>query len=80
MKKGKCAKCGGILLLKKIDYDKKVGEKRMLFENVPTLVCSSCDEIWLDGKIVEKMERVFQKGVKPTRWISIPVWSFPKAA
>ena len=55
-------------------------EKRMLFENVPTLVCSACDEIWLDGKVLEKMEKVFQKGAKPTHWISIPVWSFPKAA
>ena len=80
MKKERCANCCGILVLQKVNYEKKVGEKRVLFEEVPALVCSSCDEIWIEGKVAEKMERIFQKGSKPVRWIKIPIWSFPKAA
>lgn len=80
MKREQCAYCGGTLLHKKIVYDKKVGEKHLLFEEVPASVCSDCDAVWIDGKIAEKMEQIFNNGQKPTRWAKIPVWSFPKAA
>lgn len=80
MKKEKCTNCGGFLLPKKVDYDKKVGGKRVLFEEVPALVCTSCDEIWIEGKVAEKMERLFLEGKKPTRWIKVPIWSLAKAA
>lgn len=80
MKKERCANCGGILLFQKVEYDKKIGDKRILFEDVPALVCSSCEEVWIDGKVAEKMEKIFQKGNRPTRWIKIPIWSFSKAA
>ena len=80
MKKENCANCDGTLVRRKIEYDKKIGEKRVLFEDVPALVCSSCDEVWFDGKVAEKMERLFQKGIKPTRWVKVPIWSFSRAA
>lgn len=80
MKKEKCANCGSLLVPQRINYDKKIGDKRVLFEDVPALVCSSCDEVWIEGKVVEKMERLLQKGTKPTRWVKIPIWSLAKAA
>ena len=64
----------------KISYDKKVGRRMLGFENVPALVCSACDEVWLDGKIAEKMEKIARKGSKPTRWIKVPIWSLSHAA
>ena len=80
MKTKKCAACGGVLVGKKVEYEKCVGTKRMFFENVPASVCVSCDEIWLEGKVAEKIEKVFQKSLKPKTWIKVPVWSFSKAA
>ena len=80
MKKEECAQCGGALLHKTISYDKKIGEKRVLFEDVPALVCSACDAVWIDGKVAEKMEILFHNGKKPTRWMKIPIWSFSQAA
>lgn len=80
MKSKKCASCGGILVSKKIEYEKCVGSKRMIFENVPASVCASCDEVWLAGSVAEKIEKVFHKNLKPKSWIKIPVWAFPKAA
>lgn len=80
MKKRKCGNCGGFLIPKKTAYEKRVGMKRVLFEDVPSMVCPYCDEVWIDGKVAEKIERIFKKGVKPTRWISIPVCSLSRAA
>ena len=80
MKKEHCANCSGILISRKIDYDKKIGSKRVLFQDVPASVCSSCDEVWIEGKVAEKMEKLFAKGKKPTRWIKIPIWSLSRPA
>lgn len=80
MKNESCANCGGLLVPQKIEYEKKIGEKRMLFEDVPASVCASCDEIWIEGKIAEKMEGIFHKGIRPTRWVKIPIWSLSRAA
>jgi len=79
-KKEKCADCGGVLVLQKVTYDKKADGKRVVFENVPAAVCSSCDEVWIEGKVAEKMEKIFRKGEKPTRWLKVPLWSLSKAA
>lgn len=80
MKKEKCANCGGLLVAQKIMYEKNVGGRRVFFEDVPARICSNCDEIWIDGKTAEKMERIYQKGLKPTRRITLPVWSLSKVA
>ncbi len=80
MKKNRCASCGGTLVAQKICYDKKVGKRMFSFEDVPALVCSACDEVWMDGKTVEKMEKILHKGLKPTRWARVPIWSLSRAA
>ncbi|MBI2339008.1 MAG: YgiT-type zinc finger protein [Deltaproteobacteria bacterium] len=80
MKKERCANCGGKLLPRRVEYEKIIGRHRALFDEVPANVCLECDEIWLDGKIAEKMERLFYKGAKPTRKVTIPVWSLAKVA
>lgn len=80
MKREQCASCGGILVARKVTYEKIVGIQRVLFEQVPARVCSACDEVWIDGKIAEKMERLFRKKLHPTRWLKIPVLSFSRAA
>ena len=41
--------------------------------------CATCGGI-LIGKTAERMEKLLQKGKKPTRWMKIPIWSFSKAA
>jgi YgiT-type zinc finger domain-containing protein len=80
MKKELCVNCGGILIKQLVEYEKTVGSKKMLFEDVPALVCSCCDEIWIDGKVAEKMERIFKKNIKPKRYITLPVWSLSRAS
>ena len=80
MKKEKCANCGSNLVSRKVEYDKKVGQKRVLFESVPASVCLSCDEVWLDGKVAEKMEQLFRAEIKPIKWLKIPIYPFSQAA
>ncbi len=79
MKKNLCANCGGKLKAKKIEYEKKMGEKRAIFDDVPAHVCSECHEVWIDGKVLEKIESIFLKGTKPKKWLKVPVWSFSHA-
>lgn len=80
MRKQRCASCGGFLVAQNIVYEKKVGEKRVVFENVPAMVCASCDEVWFDGKTAEKIERLFQKKILPSRWLKVPVFSYSHAS
>jgi YgiT-type zinc finger domain-containing protein len=79
-KKNLCAVCGGILIEEDIRYDKRWEDKIAIFENVPAQVCPQCGETWIDGKILEKMEKLFHKKMRPTYKLMIPVWSLKKAA
>lgn len=76
--KRKCPNCGGMMVAKQIEYEKKIGSKRMLFEDVPADVCVSCEEVWIDGKVLQNLEKVFLKPKKTSRYLSIPVLSYSK--
>lgn len=67
-----------MMVAKEIEYEKKIGSKRMLFEDVPADVCVSCEEIWIDGKVLQNLEKVFLKPKKTSRYLSIPVLSYSK--
>lgn len=79
-KRNYCAACGGILVKDIIRYDKRCGNDVAIFEKVPAETCPQCGEVWIDGKVMEKIERLFLKKSKPQYKISIPVWELKKAA
>ena len=79
-KKHRCANCGGTLVNEMIRYDKHWGDEIVIFEDVPAEVCTQCDEVWLDGKTVEKMDRLLFRKTRPTRMLSVPTWSLKRAA
>lgn len=78
--KNNCPVCGGKRVKDFIRYDKRWGNSVAIFENVPAEVCPQCGEIWIDGKTLEKIEKVFLKGKKPSYTITVPVWHLKKAA
>lgn len=78
MKPKTCANCGGALVKQEIDYEKKVGNRRALFENVPAQVCTRCEEVWLDASVAEKIEKLFWKSLRPKKWLRIPILSLSK--
>lgn len=70
-----CAVCGGRLILKKVRYDQHWGEEIVVFDDVPARVCLSCGEIWLGSHVVGAMDRILKQQKKPTKKITVPVWS-----
>jgi len=79
MKSKICASCGGTLVAKEIRYDQHWGDDIVVFENVKAQVCPHCDEIWLDAKVVKKIDRILTQQEKPTYKMSVPVWNLKTA-
>ncbi len=72
----KCACCGGRLIEKLVRHDQHWGEQIVVFEDVPARVCLSCGETWLSAKVVQKMDKILSQQRKPTKKMTVPVWSF----
>jgi len=71
----KCAVCDGQLVDEVIKYDQHWGDDIVVFEDVPARVCHACGEIWLSSQVVQAMDKVLKSQKKPTKEITIPVWS-----
>lgn len=71
----RCANCGGTLLHKRVQVDQHWGEDIVVFENVPADVCATCDQVWLGSRVLKEIQKVLGKNKKPSRKISVPVWS-----
>ena len=75
IKDGFCAVCGGRIQEKKMTLDRIWEDRLYLFEEVNVLVCKECGEIWVPGRIAEKMDRVNQEKLKPKKKVLVPVFN-----
>ncbi|MBI3291368.1 MAG: YgiT-type zinc finger protein [Elusimicrobia bacterium] len=60
---------------KRTTLDRLIKGRVYLFEEVPVLACLQCGEIWIPGKTAEWMENVLQGHAKPTKEVTVPVYS-----
>lgn len=74
MKDKVCAICGGEVIKRKTTLDRMINGNLYLFENVEVLACNQCGEIWIPGRIAEKMDQIIQQHLKPKRKILVPVY------
>ncbi|HHT9128025.1 MAG TPA: YgiT-type zinc finger protein [Candidatus Wujingus californicus] len=74
MKDTLCAICGGSLQNQKVTIDRLVDNRLYLFENVQVQACDSCQEIWIPGNEVERMEQAIKGQIKPSKQIVVPVY------
>lgn len=68
-----CAVCGGTMRPSIGRLEEWHGDTLYVFENVPVLRCDECGEIWLEGSIVEKLDKLIER-TTPTRTIEAPVY------
>ncbi len=54
------------------------GNTLYVFENVPALRCEECSELWIEGKIAERLDELIKKS-KPERIIQASVFDLATA-
>lgn len=74
----KCYFCDGITKIKKINVDRRWGDKLYVVKNVPTEVCTQCGEKYYSAKVSKKLDALVQKSLnqKPQQVLEVPVFSF----
>jgi len=71
-----CAVCGEHEVIPTtITHQEERDGHPFIFRNVPAYVCEACGEVWLDGAVIEVIERQLAEGV-PTRTVETPVYEF----
>ncbi|MBI5788652.1 MAG: YgiT-type zinc finger protein [Candidatus Schekmanbacteria bacterium] len=75
-----CADCGGEFVKKTITYDQPWGDNELyIFENVPALVCSQCDAVYLEAKASQAIDAIIQSRREPKKYKKVPVFSLEEA-
>ncbi len=57
-----------------------LGDKPVLVEHIPAMVCIHCGEITFSRQTTEQIRQMVHSKVKPTKTISIDVFDFFKKA
>jgi YgiT-type zinc finger domain-containing protein len=70
-----CAVCAGKLKDSILTHEERRGDQLYLFQNVPTQVCSTCDEIWIDEAVLREIDELIESG-EPVREVKTPVVDF----
>ena len=71
--------CGGKMIEKKVRVDFRLGDKIVVFEDVPVGICLACGERLYDAKVVKAMEYLARGRAKAIKIISVPVMEFSYA-
>jgi YgiT-type zinc finger domain-containing protein len=58
----RCAVCGGTQVPTTITHHARRGATIYVFENVPAFVCDQCGEVWLDGEVLDQIDRLIASG------------------
>lgn len=74
-----CYSCGSELVEKKTTLHQERNGKWYMCEDVPTLVCHQCGEIYYDGTVMEKIEEMLTSDRSIDREISVPVIKYKVA-
>jgi YgiT-type zinc finger domain-containing protein len=76
----KCPECGGEFVRQKINYEQRWKERLYSFEDVPALVCSQCDNSYLEPKTATTIDKIILEHKKPAKYISVPTFSLSRKA
>lgn len=57
----KICRCGSVALDRKINIERNIAGRHIVFKNVPVLVCPNCNEQYLAAKILKQMDRLISK-------------------
>ena len=71
----RCEYCNGVIREKKIDLSRKLKEKCILIENVPTGVCTECGTRYCSANVLKTIEETVSGRRKATREVRVPVYS-----
>lgn len=71
----RCEYCNGVIREKKRDLSRKVREKYIFIENVPTGVCTECGIRYYSTNVLKTIEETLSGRRKATREVRVPVYS-----
>jgi YgiT-type zinc finger domain-containing protein len=71
----RCEYCNGVIREKKTDLPRKLKEKYILIENVPTGVCSECGTRYYSANVLKTIEETIAGRRKAVREVRVPVYS-----
>ena len=71
----RCEYCKGSIREKKTDLSRKLKEKYILIENVPTGVCTECGTRYYSANVLKTIEETVSGRRKATREVRVPVYS-----
>lgn len=73
----KCEVCGtGEREDKLIRYSLSLGDRFVVVEHVPAMVCNRCGETTLTPEVVERLQKTVSTTRTPDRTIETPVYDF----
>lgn len=70
-----CGSCRGTLVRRRVEVYRRRGSIRILFEDVPALVCPECGARIFEAPAVESMERILSHPPKRMRSRKVSVVS-----
>ena len=71
----RCEYCNGLIVEKRGDLTRKVGEKYVLIENVPAGVCTECGTRYYAANVLKTVEETIRGRRKAEREVLITVYS-----
>ena len=71
----RCEYCRGLIREKNTDLSRKVKRKYVVFENVPTGVCTACGTRYYTANVLKFIEETLRRRPKAKREVRVPVYS-----
>ncbi len=65
---------------RRVTYPFTFGERVVVFENVPALVCSQCSELLLDPRTADIIHKLGRGEQPPSRTAEVPVYDLAEIA
>lgn len=73
---GDCFFCGGSIEERLVPREMHWHGELLIFENVPTGVCTQCGEKFLRPDVAKKIDAALQSMQQPSRVVSVPVYQY----
>jgi len=75
-----CRVCRREMTLKTITVDLRVGDKLLVVEGVPAIVCEHCGEKVFTPAVTRKLQDLGKRRKKPPRILKVPVFTMKESA
>lgn len=71
----RCEYCNGLIVEKRVDLTRKVGENYVLVENVPAGMCTECGTRYYAANVLKTVEETIRGRRKAEREVLMAVYS-----